>query len=86
MILLTEDIVSKDGRNLKKIQMRVNKGIGIVNKIKNIWEEILFGKLYFQADLLLRNSLLVSSLLCNSEAWLNLTNSELYLLETVDLR
>ena len=31
------------------------------------------------------NSLLVSSLLCNSEAWFNLTKSELDLLETVDV-
>ena len=40
------DIVSKDGRNLKNIQMRVNKGKGILKKIKNILEEIPFGKLY----------------------------------------
>ena len=33
----------------------------------------------------MRNSLLVSSLLCNSEAWFNLTHAELELLESVDL-
>ena len=79
------DIISKDGRNLKNIKARVNKGKGIVRKILNILEGIPFGRLYFQVAVLLRNSLLVSSLLCNSEAWFNLTNSELDLLETVDV-
>ena len=79
------DVLSKDGRNLKNIQARVNKGKGIVRKILNILDGIPFGKLYFQIAILLRNSLLVSSLLCNSEAWFNLTNSELDLLETVDV-
>ena len=79
------DIISKDGRNLKNIQNRVNKGKGIVRKIFDILEGIPFGKLYFKVAILLRNSLLVSSMLCNSEVWFNLTNSDLDLLETVDL-
>ena len=79
------DVISKDGRNLKNIQARINKGKGIVKKILDILEGIPFGKMYFQVAVLLRNSLLVSSLLCNSEAWFNLTDSELNLLETVDL-
>ena len=49
-------------------------------------EGIPFGKFYYQVGIILRNSLLVSSLLCNSEAWYNVTNSELELLESVDLR
>ena len=79
------DLISKDGRNLKNIKARVNKGKGIVQKILNILDGIPFGKLYFQVAVLLRNSLLVSSLLCNSEAWFNLTHAELELLESVDL-
>ena len=34
---------------------------------------------------LLRNRLLLISLLCNSEAWFNISNAELELLESVDL-
>ena len=79
------DIISKDGHNLKNIKMRVNKGKGIVKKILNILEGIPFGKLYYQVAVLLRNSWLVSSLLCNSEAWFNLNKPELDLLETVDV-
>ena len=68
------DVISKDGRNIKNL-----KGI------QNILEGIHFGKLYYQVAILLRNSFLVSSLLCNSENWCNLTNLELDLLETVDV-
>ena len=80
-----EDIIAKDGGNLKNIQARVNKGKGIVKRILDILEGIPFGKLYFQIAIILRNSLLVSSVLCNSEAWFNITKAELDLIETVDL-
>ena len=79
------DVVTKDGKNLKNIQARVNKGRGIVKRILDILEGIPFGKLYFQVAIILRNSLLVSSMLCNSETWFNLTKAELELLETVDV-
>ena len=54
-----------------------------MRKIINILEGIPFGKLYFHVAVLLRNTLLVSSMLCNCEAWVSLTNSKLDLLETV---
>ena len=79
------DIISKDGRNIKNIQARVNKGTGIVKNILTYLDGIPFGKFHFEAGILLRNSLLVSSMLFNSEAWYNVTDSELNLLETVDL-
>ena len=79
------DIISKDGRNLKNIKARVNKGKSIVKRILDILDSMPFGKLYFQVAILLRNSLLVSSVLCNSETWFNLNKAELELLESVDL-
>ena len=79
------DIINKDGRNLKNIQSRINKGRGIVKRITEILDMVPFGELYFQVAIILRNSLLVSSVLCNSETWFNLTKAELDLLETVDL-
>ena len=80
------DIISKDGKNIKNFKVRVNKGTGIVNKIMTMLDGIPFGQFYFEVELVLRNSLLVSSMLCNSEAWYNITNTELNLLETIDLR
>ena len=79
------DVISRDGKNIKNFKARVNKGTGIVNKIMNMLDGIPFGQFYFEVALILRNSLLVSSMLCNSEAWYNITNSELNFLETVDL-
>ena len=40
------DVISKDGRNIKNIQARVNKEKGIVQKIKNILEGIPFGSIF----------------------------------------
>ena len=79
------DVISRDGRNIKNIQSRVNKGTGIVRKILTILDGIPFGKYHFEAGIILRNSLLVSSVLFNSEAWYNITKAELELIETVDL-
>jgi hypothetical protein len=57
------DVISKDGRNIKNIQA------GIVRKILTCLDGIPFGKYHFQSGLILRNSLLVSSMLFNSEVW-----------------
>ena len=78
-------MISKDGRNIKNIQVRINKGKGIVAQIMTLLEGIPFGQFYFEVGIILRNSLLVSSMLFNSEAWYNITNSEMELLESVDL-
>jgi hypothetical protein len=79
------DIISVDGRNIRNIKARIAKGKGIANKIITMLDAIPFGKHYFEVGILLRNSLLVSSVLFNSEAWYNLTESELNLLETIDV-
>ena len=75
------DIISNDGRNIKNIKARVNKGKGVVSRIMTLLEGIPFGKFYFEVAVLLRNSLLVSSMLTNSEAWYNVTKAELDYLE-----
>ena len=41
------DVISEDGKNLKNIKSRVNRGKGISRKIINILEGIPFGRLYF---------------------------------------
>ena len=79
------DVISKDGKNIKNIQARVSKGTGIVRNILTMLDGIPFGKYHFEAGVILRNSLLASSMLFNSEVWYNVTNSELELLETVDV-
>ena len=78
------DNLSDDGRNMKNILARAAKGTGIVSQIMCILEEIFFGKYYFEVAVVLRNSLLLSSILVNSEAWYNLKKEEVEKLEQVD--
>ena len=79
------DVISSDGRNLKNIKARVAKGTGIARKILTMLEGIPFGKFYYEAAVIMRESLLASSVLFNSEAWYNIPNAELDLIESVDL-
>ena len=78
------DILSEDGKNSKNIVARKNRGTGSVNQILSILDEICFGKYFFEVARILRMSLLISSLLSNSESWYNLTEEDLKQLEQVD--
>ena len=78
------DILSCDGKNVKNITERKNRGIGIVTQIMTKLEDICLGKYYFKVAIILRNSLLISSMLTNAEAWYNLRKSDIEELESVD--
>ena len=79
------DIISNDGNSIRNIKSRVNKGKGVAIRIMQILESNPLGKLYFEVAVVLRNALFVSSVLCNSEAWFNVTKSQLELLESADV-
>ena len=78
------DIISKSGKNVRNIIARKNKSIGICRKIMKSLQDIWFGKYHYEVAILLRNSLLINSLLTNSEAWHNLTETDIRNLEKVD--
>ena len=78
------DILSSDGSHIKNIQDRRNKGYGIINQIMQIMESTYFGKYYFEVSMILRESLFLSSLLLNSEAWVNYTDKDIRVLEQCD--
>ena len=78
------DIISADGKHLKNIQNRKNKALGNINQIMQILESNFFGKYFFKVDMILRSSLLLSSLLLNSEAWVNITDQDVRRLEQSD--
>ena len=78
------DILSSNSQNIKNIEERKRKGLGIIQQIKNILEEGFFGAHHFEAALLLRESLFLNSILLNSEAWVNLNKKELNELTVVD--
>ena len=78
------DLISSDGTNTKNIQARRAKGIGIVDQIMDILTGTIFGPFYFEVGLILRESLLVNSILTNSEAWYGLKDTEVEQLEQSD--
>ena len=78
------DIISNDGKNTKNIKFRQNKGRGMMNEIMAILEDIMYGKYHFEVAVMLRNALLVSSMLCNAEAWYNTTKADIEMLEEID--
>ena len=71
------DVISSDGKHTKNVQARKNKGLGVITQITQILDTVMFGKYYFEVAMVLRSSLLLSSLLLNSEAWVNLSDSDL---------
>ena len=78
------DLISRDGKHDKNILMRKNKSIGIINQIMEILDSVYFGKYHFEVALILRSSLLLSSILLNSEAWVNLSHNNIRSLEQID--
>ena len=78
------DVISSNGTHQKNVQARKNKGLGIITQIMQILQSTFFGKYYFEVALVLRSSLLLSSLLLNSEAWVNLTDKNIRALEQTD--
>jgi hypothetical protein len=78
------DVISADGKHSKNVQARKNKGLGVITQITQILDSVLFGKYFFEVAMVLRSSLLLSSLLLNSEAWVNLSDKDIRGLEKTD--
>ena len=78
------DIVTADFSNAKNINARCGRGLGINTNIMNILKEVCLGKYYFKVAVLLRESLLFSSMLLNSECWFKITKTEVEQLQSVD--
>ena len=78
------DIVTGDGKHAKNVSARRSKGLGMICEIISIIDSLCLGCHYFATALIMRQSMLVSVMLSNSEAWLRLTKSDLGKIEGVD--
>ena len=78
------DLITSDGKINANIEDRYNKGIGIANQIISMLKEVSFGNHYFEMATLFRQSMLINSILCNSEVLYGLTKSHIETLESVD--
>lgn len=67
------DLLQHDGKNNLNITERLKRGDAAINHICNMLNDLCLGDYYFEAAGVLRNSLLLSTLLSNSESWYNLT-------------
>ena len=78
------DIISSDGKIQQTIENRKTKGHGAISEIKSILEEIPFGKYKYEVAMKLRESMLLSRILSNSEIWHGMTNANIVTLEQID--
>ena len=78
------DIVTNDRKKEKNIRARVNKGRGIANDLLETLVKMLAGAEHHKTGVTLRNPILISSMLTNSESWYNITNANIVALQQVD--
>jgi hypothetical protein len=78
------DIVSDDGKNVKNLTARKNKGNGLVTEISAMLVEAMLGREHFEIAMIVRNAILISSLIFNCETWYGLTKKQIEMLEKVD--
>ena len=69
---------------MNNIKSRVSKGKSIISEIFNILDNICFGPHYFEIAMLLRRSMLLSSITYNSGVWYNVSSKEIKELSTID--
>ena len=83
-VLYLGDIVNGSQNNMSNIKDRVSKGVGIINNIFYILENVCYGSSYFQAAILLRETMLINATIYNGDVWYNINNKEICELNKVD--
>ena len=78
------DSINSTGTQRGTIQERKQKGYGIVSQIVAIVTEAPLGCWRMKSGMLLRNSMLVNSMLFNSEAWHGIVKDDVQILSRVD--
>ena len=78
------DKICRTGTNDKNIENRKNQGVSAVSQIQSMLNQISLGHYHFEISLILRDTILISKLVFNSEIWYNLTNPQMVKLEQID--
>ena len=78
------DVLQASGKNTMNIETRRKRGLIAINVIMSKLEQLTLGSWYFETAVIFRNALLLSTLLCNTESWVGLTDKEVEALEKVD--
>ena len=78
------DVINKSGKPRQNILARKAKGYGIVSQIVAITEEAPLGRWRMKCSMILRNAMLVNSMLFNAEAWQGIVKDDIQQLTRVD--
>ena len=78
------DVVDKSGKVRANIEERKAKGYGMLANIMAIINEVPLGHWKVDAGLQLRQAMLINGIRFNSEAWHNVSQDDLKILEKVD--
>ena len=78
------EILSSNAKNHENIRKQKEKGYIIINQINKILENGFFGKYFFKAAILLRESLFLNSILLNCEVWTDISEKDLKELPSLD--
>ena len=78
------EVISSDGTKTANVSNRKRRGFGTVKDIVNMLDNMCLGPYMFQKAAVLRDSMLVGTLLSCSEVWYNVNEVELGQLEQVD--
>ena len=78
------DILTSSGKINENIEERFNKGLGKINDIMSMLNEVSFGHYFFEMALMFRQSMLINSILCNVEVLYGITKTHVEKLEAVD--
>ena len=78
------DIVCSSGSNEKNIGNRYNKGVGAISQMDTILNRTSLGHYYFEIGLVMRDTMLVSKMVFNSEVWYNVSDEQMTKLEQID--
>ena len=80
------DIISASGSNNELIQDRVKKGKAIIISALSLCNEMTLGSHYIRSSVLLYKAIFLASVLFNSQAWTNITKTQINQLKTVQLK
>ena len=68
----------------ENIEHRKNQGLAAINQITSILSLTSLGHFHFEIALILRDAILISKLVFNSEVWYNLSTKQIEKLEQID--
>ena len=80
------DIISANGNNNNLIQDRVKKGKTIIISALSLCNDLTLGHHYLGSALLIYKVVFLASVLFNSQAWANITKSQIKQLTTIQLK